>query len=84
MIDDRARAGAARGWVGAVLLVLLSVMAYAVYLAGSQKIISRLCAMRYTALAMMAATGGTLQRFHLREHRRRAPDLGLSCFSHPN
>jgi drug/metabolite transporter (DMT)-like permease len=63
LLDDRARAGATTAWVDGVSLVLLSAIAYAVYLIGSQKIIRRLGAKRYTALAMLAATGGTLLHF---------------------
>ncbi|MBY6243046.1 DMT family transporter [Methylosinus sp. Sm6] len=65
VLDDRTRAGATPDWIDGVLLVLLSATAYAVYLIGSQKIIGRLGAKRYTALAMLAATGGTLLHFSL-------------------
>jgi drug/metabolite transporter (DMT)-like permease len=65
LLDDRARAGATPAWVDGVLLVLLSATAYAIYLIGSQKIIGRLGAKRYTALAMLAATAGTLLHFSL-------------------
>jgi drug/metabolite transporter (DMT)-like permease len=52
-----------------VLLVLLSAVAYAVYLIGSQKIIGRLGAKRYTALAMLAATGGVFLHYGLSKPR---------------
>jgi drug/metabolite transporter (DMT)-like permease len=67
VLDERTKAGAGRDWIDGVLLVLLSALAYAVYLVGSQKIIGRLGAKRYTALAMLAATGGALLHFGLSE-----------------
>lgn len=65
VVDDRTQSAAASGWGEGVLLLLLSAVAYAVYLIGSQKIIGRLGAKRYTALAMLAATGGVFLHYGL-------------------
>lgn len=65
MVDDRTKAAAASGWSEAVLLVLLSATAHAVYLIGSQKIIARLGAKRFTSLTMLAATGGVFLHYGL-------------------
>ncbi|MEK8125769.1 DMT family transporter [Methylocystis sp. IM4] len=47
----------------------MSAVAYAVYLIGSQTIIGRLGAKRYTALAMLAATGGVYLHYGLSNPR---------------
>lgn len=65
VVNDIGEAGAAAEWLFGVLLVLISALAYAIYLIGSQRVIARLGASRYTALAMLAATGGTLLHFSL-------------------
>lgn len=69
VVDDRTKAAAASGWGEGVLLVLLSAAAYAVYLIGSQKIIARLGAKRFTSLAMLAATGGVFLHYGLSNPR---------------
>lgn len=56
------QSGGASRWPG-VILVLASAFAYAVYLVGSQRIIPRLGALRYTSLAMLPAVGGTMLHF---------------------
>jgi drug/metabolite transporter (DMT)-like permease len=71
VLNDRVRLGAVSDLSVGVLLVLLSAFAYAVYLVGSQHIIPRLGAIRFTALAMPAATVGALTHFALTDSAER-------------
>lgn len=63
VVNDMGNLGTTTYLVQGVILVLMSALAYAFYLIGSQQIILRLGVSRYTALAMLAATGGSLLHF---------------------
>lgn len=63
--DDMPNLQATPGWITGALLVLSSAFAYAIYLIGSQRLIPRLGATRYTAMAMLAAIGGVALHFLL-------------------
>lgn len=65
VLDDRARIGAGPHLWNGVTMVLLAAGSYAIYLVGSQQIIPRLGAIRYTAFAMPAAALGALAHFAL-------------------
>lgn len=66
VLDDH-KIGASANLGAGVILVLLAAVSYAIYLVGSQKLIQRLDAARYTALSMPAATFGALVHFALTE-----------------
>lgn len=60
--DLKVTADAAAVWVGSAF-VFASALCYAVYLTGSTKMIERLGAARFTALAMLVSTVGALLHF---------------------
>lgn len=66
VLDDGAKLAAANLGAG-VTLVLLAAASYAVYLVGSQQLIPRIGAARYTALTMPAAAAGALVHFAVTE-----------------